>query len=288
MIGRTGLAGVVAIGAMGLAVAGCAVFRDSLYDRLGRLPYIQAVVDDFVANVAADNRINKRFEKTNIPVLKKHLVDQICEASGGPCKYTGRDMKSRPHRDDDHRGRVDRHRRGPREDPRQVQGGRAREERGAGPPRAHEARHRRGCSPAAGATKLYVVTHPASVGIYATWPECAAAVRGVSGARYQAVTSRAGRGHAPRRARRRRGRYAFVDGNHMGGIGVVLVETDADADAPARFARWPRRSTRSSARPGSSLDTRAKITDAANRLRNVLAELGGLPRRSSWPPPASR
>jgi hemoglobin len=96
MIGRTGLARGMAIGAMALAVAGCAMFggKPSLYERLGGLPYIQAVVDDFVANVAADDRINKRFEKTNIPVLKKHLVDQICEATGGPCKYTGRDMKT--------------------------------------------------------------------------------------------------------------------------------------------------------------------------------------------------
>ncbi len=96
MIGRMGLMRGVAIGAMALAVAGCAMFggKASLYERLGGLPYIQIVVDDFVANVAADSRINKRFEKTNIPVLKKHLVDQICQASGGPCKYTGRDMKA--------------------------------------------------------------------------------------------------------------------------------------------------------------------------------------------------
>jgi hemoglobin len=50
------------------------------------------VVDDFIGNVAADNRINKRFANTNIPRLKTMLVDQICEAAGGPCKYTGRSM----------------------------------------------------------------------------------------------------------------------------------------------------------------------------------------------------
>jgi hemoglobin len=66
----------------------------SLYDRLGGKAAIQAVVDDFVGNVAADNRINKFFAKTNIPRLKQRLVEQICQGSGGPCKYKGRSMKA--------------------------------------------------------------------------------------------------------------------------------------------------------------------------------------------------
>ena len=66
----------------------------SLYDRLGGQDAIVAVVDDFVANVAADDKINTFFAKTDIPNLKKQLVDQICEATGGPCKYTGKDMKT--------------------------------------------------------------------------------------------------------------------------------------------------------------------------------------------------
>jgi hemoglobin len=52
------------------------------------------VVDDFVGRVAADTRINGKFANANIPRLKSMLVDQICQASGGPCTYTGRDMKS--------------------------------------------------------------------------------------------------------------------------------------------------------------------------------------------------
>jgi hemoglobin len=80
--------------------AGCAGMRDetmmkkSLYERLGGKPAITAVVDDFVANVAADSRINGRFANANIPRLKMLLVDQVCEATGGPCKYQGADMKS--------------------------------------------------------------------------------------------------------------------------------------------------------------------------------------------------
>lgn len=56
--------------------------KKPLYDRLGGKPAITAVVDDFVANVAADARINRRFAGTDIPRLKRMLVDQICEAAG--------------------------------------------------------------------------------------------------------------------------------------------------------------------------------------------------------------
>ena len=73
---------------------GPATGKLSLYDRLGGKPAITAVVDQFVANVATDGRINGRFATTDIPNLKGHLVDQVCNATGGPCTYHGRDMKT--------------------------------------------------------------------------------------------------------------------------------------------------------------------------------------------------
>jgi hemoglobin len=66
----------------------------SLFDRLGGLPAIEAVVADFVANVAADDRINSYFDQTDVEALKKLLVEQICQATGGPCTYSGRDMRT--------------------------------------------------------------------------------------------------------------------------------------------------------------------------------------------------
>ncbi len=67
----------------------------SLYDRLGKKDAITAVVKDFVEErVAKDKRINAFFANTNIPDLENKLVDQICEATGGPCKYAGKDMKT--------------------------------------------------------------------------------------------------------------------------------------------------------------------------------------------------
>jgi hemoglobin len=65
----------------------------SLYERLGGLESITSVVDFFVARCAADERINRKFERSDVPRLKKMLVDQVCEAAGGPCTYTGRDMR---------------------------------------------------------------------------------------------------------------------------------------------------------------------------------------------------
>jgi hemoglobin len=65
----------------------------SLYDRLGGKGAITAVVETFVSNVGGDKRINGYFASTDLVKLKMHLVNQICEASGGPCKYTGRTMK---------------------------------------------------------------------------------------------------------------------------------------------------------------------------------------------------
>lgn len=66
----------------------------SLYDRLGGKSAITTVVDEFVGNVANDVRISGRFTTTNISRLKGHLVDQVCSATGGPCTYSGRDMKA--------------------------------------------------------------------------------------------------------------------------------------------------------------------------------------------------
>jgi hemoglobin len=66
----------------------------SLYERLGGKTAISAVVDDFVARCAADARINGKFARTDIARLKESLVDQVCEAAGGPCTYSGRDMRT--------------------------------------------------------------------------------------------------------------------------------------------------------------------------------------------------
>ncbi len=68
----------------------------SLYERLGGRDAIAKVVDDFGKNLVANDVTKKRFAKLSKDRLEKfkaNLVDQICEAAGGDCKYGGRDMK---------------------------------------------------------------------------------------------------------------------------------------------------------------------------------------------------
>src|SRR4029434_7371666 len=69
----------------------------SLYKRLGGREGIPRVLNDFTSNMAADPRVNERFKGLKGPQLdkfKSNLADQICDATGGPCSYLGKDMKA--------------------------------------------------------------------------------------------------------------------------------------------------------------------------------------------------
>lgn len=69
----------------------------TLYERLGGINAITAVVDQFLTNVVGDNVINARFAPTvsnsfRTQLLRNNLIDQICAGSGGPCQYKGKTM----------------------------------------------------------------------------------------------------------------------------------------------------------------------------------------------------
>jgi hemoglobin len=79
------------------SMAGAMQDKKSLYDRLGGYNAIAAVTDDFVGRLVADKRLNRFFVGHSTDSLKKirmHVINQLCEAAGGPCNYTGRDMKT--------------------------------------------------------------------------------------------------------------------------------------------------------------------------------------------------
>lgn len=66
----------------------------SLFERLGGTDAITAVVQDFRDRCGGDSRINAKFARTDMARLTSMLIDQVSEASGGPAKYAGRDMKA--------------------------------------------------------------------------------------------------------------------------------------------------------------------------------------------------
>ena len=69
----------------------------SLYKRLGGREGIAIVVNDFTANMVADPRVNERFKgakPADVERFKSNVADQICDATGGPCSYVGKDMKT--------------------------------------------------------------------------------------------------------------------------------------------------------------------------------------------------
>jgi len=73
--------------------------QKSLYLRLGGRKGLTAVVNDFVTRLNTDTRVSSFFaattaDPTRLATFKQHLVEQLCQASGGPCKYTGKDMKT--------------------------------------------------------------------------------------------------------------------------------------------------------------------------------------------------
>jgi hemoglobin len=70
---------------------------DSLYRRLGGYDAIAAVTDDFLGRLAADKSLGRFFVGTSADSLgriRQHVVDFLCKATGGPCVYHGRDMKT--------------------------------------------------------------------------------------------------------------------------------------------------------------------------------------------------
>jgi len=91
---------VLAIGSMTMVWAAplqAAGQGASLYTRLGGYDAIAAVTDDFIARLATDRQLTRFFVGLSTDSqkrLRQHFVDFLCNATGGPCIYTGRDMKT--------------------------------------------------------------------------------------------------------------------------------------------------------------------------------------------------
>src|SRR3989337_2145896 len=73
--------------------------QKSLYQRLGGVYNIAPVVDEFLEVLYDDDvpnanpRIREARDRVPKAYLKYHVTSMVCQASGGPEKYTGRGMK---------------------------------------------------------------------------------------------------------------------------------------------------------------------------------------------------
>jgi hemoglobin len=85
-----------------VVAAACAFAADngrsrSLFERLGGMPAIEAVADKLFTRIVADDRVNTWFAHAaahpeSALHYKKSLAELVCQATGGPCKYSGPDM----------------------------------------------------------------------------------------------------------------------------------------------------------------------------------------------------
>jgi len=90
---------IVALAAWTMPAAAQEEVAPSLYDRLGGGYNIALVVDDFIDRVVADEVLNANPNiaaarvPARFPGLKYQLTSMVCQATGGPCTYTGKNMK---------------------------------------------------------------------------------------------------------------------------------------------------------------------------------------------------
>ena len=100
-LSRMGLSVVILV--LGATFASAALAQEpaqkSLYDRLGGLKGITVVVDDFIDRLVTNDTLNSNPEidagrlRSPPPYLKFQVSQMVCEATGGPCTYTGKGMK---------------------------------------------------------------------------------------------------------------------------------------------------------------------------------------------------
>ncbi len=92
-LARTTLALLAAALLSAGAPAQPAAADDSLYQAFGGQPGLVRLMDDFMARLLADARMRPFFQDADAAALKKQLVLQFCEVSGGPCRRDGPTMK---------------------------------------------------------------------------------------------------------------------------------------------------------------------------------------------------
>jgi hemoglobin len=86
-------AGAAAAGAVWLLCGSAWAAAPSLYTRLGGEPVVTALVSETIDATVADPRLNQSYRNTDLPRIKRLVVEQICDLAGGGCHYSGDSMR---------------------------------------------------------------------------------------------------------------------------------------------------------------------------------------------------
>jgi hemoglobin len=78
---------------LGIGAAATADASARLYDRLGGADGVAAIANTLIDRVAADPKLGQSFRDSKLERIKRLLAEQICELSGGPCRYSGDSMR---------------------------------------------------------------------------------------------------------------------------------------------------------------------------------------------------
>ena len=65
----------------------------TLYSRLGGPAGVAAIAGALVDRAAGDPALGRSFKDTNLEHIKKLLAEQLCDLTGGSCRYSGDSMK---------------------------------------------------------------------------------------------------------------------------------------------------------------------------------------------------
>lgn len=74
------------------------IHNDSLFERIGGLPVLTKIVDEFIDEVVSSPRTKRSFDGIRVKTLKATVVAQLCNLTGGGCIYEGETML-KAHRD---------------------------------------------------------------------------------------------------------------------------------------------------------------------------------------------
>lgn len=84
------LAGIVLLASVISACAGNT--SPTLYEQMGGQDTMVKLADQFIMEIAYDDRVFPRFADSNVERFREKMIEHFCMVTDGPCTYTGDSM----------------------------------------------------------------------------------------------------------------------------------------------------------------------------------------------------